>query len=80
LQNLDAVIGQAPADEQDPGLAATARAELDAFTAACEDDAIVDTKAALENLRAVRGGYAGGLQKSLNSLRIDGYDPAAIDG
>ncbi len=78
LQRLDDLIGQAVALEQQPGLAAADRDALNALITACEDDAIADTKAALGQLRSIRGGYSDFLDRSLTSLRIDGYDPAVL--
>ena len=80
LQRLDDLIGQALEEEKDPNLTADDIDALDALVDDCERDAIDDTKHALARLQSVRNGYADGLQKSLNTLRAEGYDPAAIHG
>nr|WP_276807199.1 alpha/beta hydrolase [Mycobacterium nebraskense] len=74
------MIGQAVAMENDPHLSAADRDALNQFITACEDDAIRDTKAALVQLQTIRSGYSDMLQKSLTTLRTDGYDPTAIQG
>jgi len=80
LQALDDVLGQALELEKDPNLAPATRDELNVLITACEDDAVVDAKAAVGSLQSIRDGYAQWLQKSLTGLRSDGYDPAAIRG
>ena len=78
LQQLDDLIGQAVEMEKDPKLTADDKAALDAFIRACENDAVDDTKAALAQLQSIRNGYSDYLQKSLTTLRTDGYDPAVL--
>jgi hypothetical protein len=78
LQQLDNEIGQAVELEKDEHLSAADRSALDAFIRTCEDDAIADTKSALAQLQSIRAGYSDYLNKSLTTLRTDGYDPAAI--
>jgi hydrolase family protein/alpha/beta hydrolase family protein len=78
LQRLDDLIGLAVDQEKDPMLTAQDRDALNALITACEDDAIADTRAALAQLRSIRGGYSEYLQRSLTTLRTDGYDPAAL--
>ncbi|ORA84827.1 hypothetical protein K3U93_11690 [Mycobacterium malmoense] len=80
LQQLDDLIGQAVELEQNGHLSADDRSALDALIQTCEDDAISDTKSALGQLQSIRGGYSTFLQKSLTTLRTDGYDAAAIQG
>src|SRR5208283_4841692 len=53
---------------------------LDALIDAIEQQSIDDTKATLGQLRSIRNGYSDYLQKSLGTLRTDGYDPARIQG
>lgn len=77
LRALDDLIGQAVQMEKNPDLTAEDRAALDAFIRTCEDDAIANTKSALAQLRSTRDGYAATLQKSMATLRTDGYDPPA---
>ncbi|OIN81822.1 putative alpha/beta hydrolase [Mycobacterium malmoense] len=78
LQRLDDLLGQALHLEKDPQLGAGDRAALEAFIRACEDDAIRDTKSALGQLQSIRGGYSAYLQRSLVTLRTDGYDPMVL--
>lgn len=78
LQQLDNEIGQAVELEKDIHLTNADRAALDALISALEDRAIADTKSALGQLQSIRNGYSDTLQKSLNTLRSDGYDPAGI--
>ncbi|WP_156688907.1 putative alpha/beta hydrolase [Mycobacterium sp. Marseille-P9652] len=78
LQRLDDLIGLAVDQEKDPKLTAQDTTALNALVTACEDDAIADTKAALAQLRSLRGGYSDYLQRSLTTLRTDGYDPAVL--
>jgi hypothetical protein len=80
LQRLDDLIGQALDREKAADVTADERAQLDAFIGACEDDAIKDTQATLGQIQATRSGYSDQLQKSLNDLRTEGYDPAVIRG
>jgi hypothetical protein len=80
LQQLDNLIGQAVEMEQDPNLTAADRDALNAFVSTCEDDAIRDTKAALTQLQSIRNGYSDFLQRSLTTLRTDGYDPSVLQG
>jgi hydrolase family protein/alpha/beta hydrolase family protein len=80
LQQLDDLIGQAVELEKDSRLSAEDRSALDAFIRTCEDDAVNDAKAALGQLHAIRDGYSDSLQKSLTSLRADGYDPSVLQG
>jgi hypothetical protein len=80
LERLDDLIGQALDREKDVHVTAEEISELDAFVGACEEDAIKDTQAALGQIESTRNGYTDSLQKSLNNLRTEGYDPAAIHG
>lgn len=79
LKKLDDLIGQALDLEEDPNLSAADRYALDSLINACEDDAVHDTQAALPQLQSTRNGYSDCLQKSLATLRTDGYDPSAIE-
>ncbi|BBX99037.1 putative alpha/beta hydrolase [Mycobacterium lacus] len=78
LQQLDTEIGEALEMEKTPHLTAADRASLEALITALEDQAIKDTQVALGQLQLIRNGYSDTLQNSLNTLRIDGYDPAVI--
>lgn len=79
LQELDNLIGQAVEHEKDPSLDAASRDALNTLISDCEDDAIQDTRAALGQLQSIRNGYSDRLQRSLASLRADGYDPKALE-
>jgi len=74
LPQLDDLIGRAVELERDPGLSSSGRTDLEAVIAACEDDAIDDTRAALAVLRSLRDGYCGHLWQSLGTVRADGHD------
>ncbi len=74
LPQLDNLIGRAVELDQDPGLTPSDRTDLEALIAACEDDAIDDTRAALARVSSLRDGYAGHLWQSLSTVRADGYD------
>ncbi|KZS66054.1 hypothetical protein A4G26_09505 [Mycobacterium kansasii] len=78
LQQLDNQIGQAVELEKDIHLTNADREALETLSSALEDQAIADTKSALGQLQSIRNGYSDTLQKSLNTLRSDGYDPAGI--
>ncbi|MCV7121687.1 putative alpha/beta hydrolase [Mycobacterium lacus] len=80
LQQLDNEIGQALELEKDARLTAAERSELDALISTLEQDAIDDTKSTLGQLESIRNGYSDYLERSLTTLRTDGYDPAAIQG
>lgn len=79
LQQLDDFIGQAVEMEKDPQLTADDRAALDAFIHEREDDAIHDTQATLAQLQSIRNGYSDSLQRSVGTLRADGYDPKPLE-
>jgi hypothetical protein len=78
LRQVDELLGHALHLETDTGLTGDDRGALDALIRALEQQAIDDTKSALSGLRSVRGGYSDCLQRSLTTLRTDGYDPTAI--
>lgn len=78
LQLLDKVIGAATHDLQDPTLDAKSRAALQALIRDAKADAADETRDALNQLQSTRNGYSDTLQKSLTTLRADGYDPAGI--
>ncbi|HUO39218.1 MAG TPA: alpha/beta hydrolase, partial [Mycobacterium sp.] len=78
LQRLDDLIGLAMDEEKDAHHSAADRDALNALINACEDDAIANTKSALGQLQSVRSGYSDYLQKSLTTLRVDGYTPGAL--
>lgn len=78
LQQLDDLLGQALDLEKDIGITAADRSALDALIHALEQEAIDDTVAAVGRLRSERGSYSQSLQRSLTSLRTDGYDPTVL--
>lgn len=78
LQRIDKQLGQALQLEKDPTLTVADRSALDSLINLLEQQAIDDTKSTLLQLQSVRGGYSDYLQKSLTTLRTDGYDGAAI--
>jgi hypothetical protein len=78
LPQIDNQLGEALDLENDIHLTAADRSALDALIATLEHQAIYDTKSALHQLESMRNGYSGCLQRSLITLRTDGYDPAAI--
>jgi Tuberculosis necrotizing toxin len=80
LEQLDDLIGQALRVEEGPGVTPEEQHALDGLIEDCERDAIDDTKAALGTMQSIRNGYADGLHNALNTLRTDGYDPAALHG
>ncbi len=74
LQELDSEIGYGLELEKTPNLTAAQRTSLDAQMAGLEQEAIDDTKSALGQLDSLRNGYSDYLQKSLATLRAEGYD------
>jgi hypothetical protein len=78
LQQLDNEIGQAVEKEKDIQLSAADRSALDALISHLEQQAIDDTKSALGQLVSLRDGYSDYLQRSMATLRTDGYDPAIL--
>lgn len=80
LRELDNEIGQAVQLERDVHLTDADRSALDALISRLEQQAIDDTKSALGQLVSLRDGYSDYLQRATATLRIDGYDPAAIHG
>ncbi|GLE50541.1 putative alpha/beta hydrolase [Mycobacterium montefiorense] len=80
LQQIDNQLGQALGLEKDPHLSAADRSAVDTLIGLLEQQAIDDTKSTLAQIRSIRSGYSDYLQKSLTTLRTDGYDGAAIQG
>jgi hydrolase family protein/alpha/beta hydrolase family protein len=80
LQQVDNELGQALELEKNPHLTAADRSAIDALISRLEQQAIDDTKAAASQLEHIRNGYSDCLQKSLATLRADGYDPDVIRG
>ncbi|WP_322858245.1 hypothetical protein U8D42_21845 [Mycobacterium europaeum] len=80
LAEISGLIRQAVAMLQDKSLSAADVDALHGLINTCESDALRDTKAALAQLHSIRDGYAGCLQKSLDSLHTDGYDGAPLHG
>ncbi len=80
LQQIDEELSEALALEQDKTLTGADRSALDALISALERAAIEHTESTLAQLQFVRSGYSDHLRRSLTSLRVDGYDPTAIQG
>jgi Alpha/beta hydrolase len=80
LQQIDNELGEALDLEKDTDLTAAEGSAIDHLVSALEQQAIDDTKSALGQLESIRDGYSDYLQKSLATLRADGYDPAVIQG
>lgn len=78
LQELDNEIGRALEAEKDIHLTAGERKLLDLHITGLEDEAIADTKSALGQVESLRDGYSRYLDKSLDTLRADGYDPDVL--
>jgi hypothetical protein len=79
LEQLDSEIGQAVELEKDIHLTAADQSSLNSLINALEQQAIDDTKSALGQLESLRNGYSDYLQKSLATLRADGYDPKELE-
>jgi hypothetical protein len=79
LEQLDYEIGQAVELEKAGHLSAADQSALNTLINALEQQAIDDTKSALSQLESLRNGYSDYLQKSMATLRADGYDPKAIE-
>ncbi|BCO38089.1 hypothetical protein MHEC_45220 [Mycobacterium heckeshornense] len=80
LTDIDQKIGAAEDLETTSHLSAADKEAVDQLIASLEHTAIDDTKSTLAQLQSIRAGYSDYLQKSLASLRTDGYDPDAIHG
>jgi hypothetical protein len=80
IQQIDNELGEALDLEKDTDLTAADRSAIDHLVSALEQQAIDDTTSALGQLESIRAGYSDYLQKSLATLRADGYDPAVIQG
>ncbi len=80
LQRLDELIGQAVDLENNGNLTPREKSTVDALIDGCEQDAINDTKATLGQVQSVRHGYSDLLQRSLDTLRTDGYGPVILPG
>ncbi|MCV7028872.1 putative alpha/beta hydrolase [Mycobacterium sherrisii] len=78
LGQTDDQLAQALRLESYAALAAADRSALDSLISLLEQQAIDDTKSTLAQIQSVRSGYADYLQKSLTTLRTDGYDGAAV--
>ncbi|OMC48677.1 hypothetical protein A5745_08375 [Mycobacterium sp. IS-2888] len=80
LQQLDNEIGHAVQAEKDIHLSAADKSALDTLITHLEQEAIDDTKSTLGQLVSLRDGYSACLQKSLATVRADGYEPPVIQG
>jgi hypothetical protein len=77
LHRLDDLIDQA-LRLKDSATTAADRDSLEALINSCEEDAIRDTQAALDQLRATRNNYSDGLRGAQTTLANDGYDPTHV--
>lgn len=67
--------------EQQSGLSAAQKHDLDQRIGALAEQAVTDTQATLHQVESIHDGYSGYLQNSLTTLRTeDGYDPAPLQG
>ncbi|OMC43977.1 alpha/beta hydrolase [Mycobacterium sp. IS-1264] len=80
LQQLDNEIGHAVEAEKDIHPSAADKSALDTLITHLEQEAIDDTKSTLGQLVSLRDGYSDCLQKSLTTVRADGYEPPVIQG
>ena len=80
LRQLDNEIGEAADLEETGHLTAAEKSLVDQHTTEIENEAIADAKSVLGQLESLRNGYSECLQRSQASLRVDGYDPAVIQG
>ncbi|OBG28409.1 alpha/beta hydrolase [Mycobacterium sp. E3198] len=78
LRQVDDLVGQALVLENDTSLPAEDRSALDALICALEQEAVDDTAAAVGRLRSERSGYSRTLDRSLTTLRTDGYEPTSL--
>ncbi len=79
LEDLDRQIGDAE-DELHSGHATPRRQdELEGKITGWEHQAVHDTKSTLDQIVSVRDGYSDYLHKSQETLKTEGYDPAAIN-
>jgi pimeloyl-ACP methyl ester carboxylesterase len=78
LQRIDDELGQALDLENDVQLTEDDRFALEALIGALEQQAIDDTASAMGRLRSQRSSYSVHLQRSLMTLRTDGYAPAVL--
>lgn len=79
LEQIDNEIGQAVELEKAGHLSAADQSSVNALIDALEQQAIDDTKSARGQMESIRNGYSGFLQKSLSTLRTDGYDPKPLE-
>lgn len=79
LEQIDSEIGQAVELEKQGHLSAADQSAVNALVDTLEQQAIDDTKSALGQLQSLRNGYSDYLQRSLTTLRTDGYDPRPLD-
>jgi hypothetical protein len=78
LTQIDRELGYFIDLEKDPHLTADERHRISVEIHGLDQKAIDDTKAALQQVKHVRDGYAGTLQRAEAKLRSEGYDPALI--
>ncbi|KZS85993.1 MULTISPECIES: putative alpha/beta hydrolase [Mycobacterium] len=79
LQEIDNELGDALEIENNVSLTEADKSAVDALISTLEDDAITETKVALQKLTSIRSGYSDDLQSSLSTLNNDGCDPTMIE-
>lgn len=81
LREIDNELGRALALEDSGDLTPAEEDLVEDHIADLVEEAISDTKAAVNHVKSIRNVYSDYLQKSLATLRVqDGYDPAPIQG
>jgi hypothetical protein len=78
LIHIDNDLGDFIDLEKDPHLTADERHRISDEIHRLDQKAIDDTKAALAQVKHIRDGYAGTLQRAEAKLRSEGYDPALV--
>jgi len=78
LQRLDKELGEMLDLEKDPHLTEQERSIIATEINSIEQEAIDDTRAALQQVTHIRDGYAGTLKDAEARLRAEGYNPALV--
>jgi hypothetical protein len=78
LTHIDEDLGNFVDLEKDPHLSPDQRSRISVEIAGLEQKAIDDTKAALQQVKHIRGGYLDTLRQAEAGLRSEGYDPALV--
>jgi Alpha/beta hydrolase len=78
LRQIDKDLGDFIDLEKDPRLTDQERSIIDTEIQSLDQQAVDDTRATLQQVLHIRGGYGGTLQQAEAKLRADGYDPALV--